>query len=168
MSRSLPPPPGVAIDADPADGPPSFEQFYAQAWRPAFRLASFLTQSTAAGEEIAQEALLGLYRHWESVDQPEAYLRRALVNGAGNWRRHETVKQAKLPLMVDVDRFDFAADELADALAALPFRQRAVLVLRYQADLTEAEIAETLGCRPGTVKSLASRALARLAQEIPR
>lgn len=168
MSRSLPPTPGVVTDADAIDRPSSFEQFYADAWRPAFRLASFLTQSTAAGEEIAQDALLGLYRRWESVDRPEAYLRRALVNGAGNWRRHETVKQAKLPLLAGADRFDFAADELADALAALPFRQRAVLVLRYQADLSEAEIAETLGCRPGTVKSLASRALARLAREIPR
>lgn len=168
MNRSLPPTPGVEIDADATGGAPSFERFYAEAWLPAFRLASFLTQSTAAGEEIAQEALLGLYRRWESVDRPEAYLRRALVNGAGNWRRHETVKQAKLPLLAGADRFDFAADELADALATLPFRQRAVLVLRYQADLSEAEIAETLGCRPGTVKSLASRALARLAREIPR
>lgn len=57
-------------------------------------------------------------------------------------------------------------EELADVVAALPFRQRAVIVLRYWCDLSEAEIAAALECRPGTVKSLSSRALARLNKEI--
>jgi RNA polymerase sigma factor (sigma-70 family) len=61
---------------------------------------------------------------------------------------------------------EFGFDELADAIARLPFRQRVVIVLRYYADLTEADIAHALGCRPGTVKSLASRALATLSKEI--
>jgi RNA polymerase sigma factor (sigma-70 family) len=59
-------------------------------------------------------------------------------------------------------------DELRDALASLPMRQRAVLVLRFYEDMSEADIAATLGCRPGTVKSLSSRGLAALRQVIER
>ena len=73
---------------------------------------------------------------------------------------------AQAPLLAVHSSDEFRFDELADAIARLPFRQRAVIVLRYYADLTEAEIADALGCRPGTVKSLASRALATLSKEI--
>jgi len=61
-----------------------------------------------------------------------------------------------------------ATSELLDAIDRLPFRQKAVIVLRYYEDLTKEAIAATLGCRPGTVKSLAARALARLAKEVQR
>ena len=63
---------------------------------------------------------------------------------------------------------ELGADELLDAVDALPFRQRAVLVLRYYRDLSEGEIADALGCRPGTVKSLATRALDQLRKVIER
>ncbi len=71
-----------------------------------------------------------------------------------------------LPSLAGSDRLDFHAEELSDATARLPFRQRAVIVMRYHADLSESEIADALCCRPGTVKSLASRALKALAKEI--
>jgi len=71
-------------------------------------------------------------------------------------------------MLVNDPAVDFAFDELGDAVAALPFRQRAVLVLRYHHGLSEAEIADALECRPGTVKSLASRALDTLKKEIER
>jgi len=146
----------------------SFEDFYASVWLRSFRLASFLTQDASAGEEIAQDVLLNMYRTWGKADNPEAYLRTAIVNAASNWRRRAGIGRSKLPLLATNHHTDLAAEELGDAIAALPFRQRAVIVLRYHADLSEAEIAETLGCRPGTVKSLASRALTRLAKEIPK
>jgi RNA polymerase sigma factor (sigma-70 family) len=90
------------------------------------------------------------------------------VNRCHNWRRHVGIHRAKLPLLVTQATAELAVDDLADAVAALPFRQRAVVVLRYHAGLSETEIAEALGCRPGTVKSLASRALKRLENEITR
>lgn len=71
-----------------------------------------------------------------------------------------------MPLLAVHRGDDFRFDELTDAIARLPFRQRAVIVLRYYADLTEADIANALECRPGTVKSLSSRALAALSKEI--
>jgi RNA polymerase sigma-70 factor (sigma-E family) len=146
----------------------TFEQFFAQSWPFAFRLAAFITQDQEAGEEIAQEAMTRLYATWSTVDRPEAYLRTVIVNTATNWQRRRATRRTKLPLVSQPEAVDFVAEELADALAALPVRQRTVLVLRYYADLSEAEIAETLGCRPGTVKSLASRALHRLSKEIPQ
>jgi RNA polymerase sigma factor (sigma-70 family) len=112
--------------------------------------------------------MVGVYRNWHTLDNPDAYLRAAVVNRARNAHRNRARHKAKLPLLFEADRVDFAAAELNDAVARLPFRQRAVLVMRYYLGLREAEIAEALGCRPGTVKSLASRALARLATEVPR
>lgn len=109
-----------------------------------------------------------MYRTWGTAQRPEAYLRTAIVNSCRNWQRQARTRLSKLPLLVTPNSVDLAAGELADAIAHLPFRQRAVIVLRYYADLSEAEIADALGCRPGTVKSLAAHALDRLAKELPR
>lgn len=147
---------------------PTFEQFFARSWPFAYRLAVLITHDRQAGEDIAQEAMSKMFARWSSIERPEAFLRTAIVNTATNWQRRVAVQRTKLPLVSVPESVAFAADELADAVARLPFRQRTVVVLRYWADLSEAEIAETLGCRPGTVKSLASRALQRLSKEIPR
>jgi RNA polymerase sigma factor (sigma-70 family) len=145
---------------------PSFEGFFQQAWPSAFHLASFLTQDRRAGEDIAQDALAKLYTIWGRPDDPHAYLRTVVVNLCRDWRRHEQVKRVKLPFVARPEAVDFVAEELADAVASLPFRRRAVIVLRYEFGLSEAEIAGALGCRPGTVKSLASRALAQLKKAV--
>jgi RNA polymerase sigma-70 factor (sigma-E family) len=151
---------------EPAQG--SFDRFFADCWPWAYRLACLFTQSTAAGEDIAQDVMARMYRTWGTAQRPEAYLRTAIVNAASNWHRRMRTQQAKLPLLAGQMEVDLGAAELADAIASLPFRQRAVIVLRYYADLSEAEIADAVGCRPGTVKSLATRALDRLAKELPR
>jgi RNA polymerase sigma-70 factor (sigma-E family) len=156
------------IASETTSSPQSFERFFTDAWPWAFRLACFFTQDAAAGEDIAQDVMSRMYRAWGSAERPEAYLRTALVNSCNNWHRRARVQAAKLPLLLAPDSVELGAAELADTIARLPFRQRAVIVLRYYADLSEAEIAEALGCRPGTVKSLAARALDRLAKELPR
>lgn len=154
-----------------APGPAGFDEFFATAWPFAYRLAVLVTHDRTAGEDVAQEVMTRLYAGWAAIERPEAYLRTAIVNTAVNWRRRQATSRHKAPLVSRpeaVDPPDPAAADLADALAGLPERQRAVLVLRYWAGLSEAEIADTLGCRPGTVKSLASRALRRLSKELPR
>ncbi len=146
----------------------SFEEFYASARPWAFRLAGLLAQDPGVGEEVTQEVFLAMYRRWDTIDQPDAYLRRGIVNGCHNWHRRRALGRSKLQLLIVEQHRDSSDVELADAIAALPYRQRAVIVLRFYADLSEVEIAHTLGCRPGTVKSLCSRALARLSKEVPR
>jgi RNA polymerase sigma-70 factor (sigma-E family) len=146
----------------------SFEVFYVEMWPWAVRVATLITQSQDAGPEIAQESLIGLFQRWGEVEHPKAYLRRSIVNQCQNWQRRERTRQAKLPLLAGDEAADARVSELGDAIRRLPDRQRAVLVLRYYGDLTESEIAEALGCRRGTVKSLASRALSQLRKEVPR
>lgn len=147
--------------------PTTFEEFFRAEWAGTVRLASILTQHSAAAEDLAQDAFARVYPKWERATSPKAYLRATLVNVCKQWQRHKGVERAKLPLVATLDSVEFAAHELADAVATLPYRQRVVLVLRYYADLSEAEIADALGCRAGTVKSLASRASRRTYRDDP-
>lgn len=130
--------------------------------------AVFLTGSRVAGEDLLQAALERLMRKWHRVrGDPEGYLRRMLYHLAvDQWRGRR--RQPEVLMDVDPGSQPDATDRvhlrqvLLQALAALPPRQRVVLVLRYWEELSEAEIATTLGCSAGTVKSSASRGLARL------
>jgi RNA polymerase sigma-70 factor (sigma-E family) len=144
----------------------TFAAFYASEWSRAVRLAGLLSQDARIAEDLAQEAFARVFPKWGGVENPHAYLRVAIVNACRSWQSRRRTERIKLPLLAGASSIDFAFDALADAVAALPYRQRAVLVLRYYAGLREAEIAEALGCRPGTVKSLTSRALAALRKEV--
>jgi RNA polymerase sigma-70 factor (sigma-E family) len=130
--------------------------------------AVLLTGSRAAGEDLLQAALERLVRHWSKVyGDKEGFLRRTLYRLAvDQWRarkrRPEVLAQVEPPGQPDGTDGIHLRQALVEALAALPPRQRAVLVLRYWEQLTEAEAAEVLGCSVGTVKSTASRGLARL------
>jgi RNA polymerase sigma-70 factor (sigma-E family) len=154
----------------------SFEEFVVERGTALLRTAVFLAGDRQAGEDLLQEVLLRVYGRWARVDEPDAYTRRALVNAAtsrrrGSGRAREDLvdfsdSSAGRPAPPDTkgdlegavgDRHD-----LLGALRQLPPRQRAVIVLRYFDDLTEAEIAAQLGCRPGSVKTHASRGMARL------
>ena len=151
-----------------AQAPPhsTFASFYACEWAAAVRLAGLLTQDARFAEDLAQEAFARVLPKWERIENPHAYLRAAVVNACRSWQSRRRTERDKLPLLADANVNELGFDLLADAVAALPYRQRAVLVLRYYLDLKESEIAAALGCRPGTVKSLTSRALAALRKEV--
>jgi RNA polymerase sigma-70 factor (sigma-E family) len=130
--------------------------------------AVLLTGSKAAGEDLLQAALERLMRSWNRVrEDRERYLRRTMYHLAvDQWRsrkrRPEVFIEYEPPGRSDgLDALDLR-DALSQALAQLSPRQRTVLVLRYWEQLSEAEVAEVLGCSLGTVKSTASRGLARL------
>src|SRR5689334_11979070 len=126
-----------------------FAAFYAAEWPGAVRLAGLLTQDARVGEDLAQEAFARVFPKWDGVENPHAYLRVAIVNACRSWQARRRTERVKLPLIAGAHTTELGFDALADAVGALPYRQRAVLVLRYYADLREAEIAEALGCRPG-------------------
>jgi RNA polymerase sigma-70 factor (sigma-E family) len=154
-----------------ADG--SFEEFVRGRSAHLFKLALLLTgQNRAEAEDLLQIALERAYRRRASLSRdrdPEPYVRRALLNASiDRWRalrrRAEQCLEAGDPGPAVDDRTGELAnrDLLLRSLAVLPPRQRAVLVLRYWEDMSEAEIAGLLGCGVGTVKSQASRGLKRL------
>lgn len=140
-----------------------FEAFYRTHWHAAVRLASALTGSAAAGEDVAQDVFQRMYSSWGAASEPAAYLRVAVVNRCRSYHRRRKIERLRMPLLAPVDRTDGEPGVLDDVVKVLPMRQRTVLVLRYFHDLSEAEIADKLGCAPGTMKSLASRGRERLA-----
>jgi RNA polymerase sigma-70 factor (sigma-E family) len=139
------------------------------------RLAVMLTGETAQAEDLVQSALAKAHRHADRIVEmaaPAAYLRRALVNEHLSWRRRQRRTPAARPLseddshVVDPTGAVDLRDQTWRLLATLPRQQRAVLALRYYEDLTDAEIADLLGCSTGTVRSHASRALAVLRERL--
>lgn len=143
----------------------SFADLYRRSHGPMVRLAYLLTRSTSVAEDLVHDAFLRLQTRWELIIDPDAYLRRAVVNAANSHHRRGRLEQGRARAPAPVHQ---QPDELWDALAGLAPRRRSVLVLRYYLDLSEAETARLLGCRPGTVKSLTHRALAELRTVIER
>ena len=130
------------------------------------RTAYLLTGSPDAAEDLVQSCLLKAMPRWDRIDDPLAYLRRAMVHDRiSRWRRlRRELLRADPPDLVVPDATVPVAERAAvlAALRKLPVRMRAVLVLRYWEDLSEQTTAELLGCSVGAVKSQASRGLARL------
>jgi RNA polymerase sigma-70 factor (sigma-E family) len=145
----------------------AFEDFYRREYPRAVRLAFLLTRSGAAAEDVVQEAFAAAHRRFAGIESPTSYLRASVVNGCRRWHRTAARDERRLRRSLPIDTVtEPVSGDLLDAVAALPYRQRAVIVLRYWADCSEQDIARALGCRPGTVKSLASRALTRLREEV--
>lgn len=145
-----------------------FAAFFRSEWPRTVQAAALLTQRRSVAEDLAQDAFARVLRAWNRVEDPPAFLRTTLVNVCRTWQRRERGLRERLPRLSVPTSTDAVGDELADALDALPERQRTVLILRYWMDLSEAEIASAVGCRPGTVKSLCARALEQLERVIPR
>jgi RNA polymerase sigma-70 factor (sigma-E family) len=152
----------------------SFSTFYASTYDSMVRLAYVIIGSPEVAEEVAQESYVGVYRRWSTLEEPERYLRRSIVNGCRDRLRRNGRWQVRQPLLV----VDAATEQqlagvtrgertdLVEALRRLPVRQRSAIVLKYFGDLSEAEIADALGVRPGTVKSLLHRGLEVLRKEL--
>jgi RNA polymerase sigma-70 factor (sigma-E family) len=146
----------------------AFEAFVAARSGDLLRTAVLLTRDRGHAEDLLQTALVKAYRRWNRIDgDPYPYVRRVLVTSAASWRRLRTTQEiVSLPdhEWVSPDATEDVPDRerMADALATLPPRMRAVLVLRYTEDLSEAATAELLGCSVNTVRSQTVRGLARL------
>jgi RNA polymerase sigma-70 factor (sigma-E family) len=134
------------------------------------RTAHLLVGDPHRAEDLLQTALAKAYVHWGKIHHPDAaraYVRRILANTATSWWRRKSSHERPTGVIPEVgvpDRSNESADadEIWSYLGQLPKRQRAVLVLRYYEDMSEAEVAQTLGISRGTAKSSASRGLARL------
>ena len=145
-----------------------FDEFVAARSGALLRTAYLLTHDHALAEDLLQTALAKAWFVWSRIDgNPEPYVRKVLVNTFATWWRRRWNGELPTDELPDRPADDPGGDsagrqDLWHALGRLPRRQRAVVVLRYFDDLTEREIADALGCSPGTVKSQASKALAKL------
>ncbi|MFG1927064.1 SigE family RNA polymerase sigma factor [Cryptosporangium sp. NPDC048952] len=133
------------------------------------RFAYVLTGDHHLAEDLVQEALVQVHKRWSRIDEPGAYVRKAVLRQFLSWRRRRS--SGEIPAQdaaghagADVDHADRVADRdaLWSALATLPRQQRAVLTLRFYEDLDDTAIAALIGCSPHAVRSYASRGLARL------
>ena len=145
---------------------------YATHYRGLVRLAAFLTGDRDSAEEVVQDAYVKVHGRWRGLREPdraEAYLRQTVVNLSRSRLRHRQVVDRHAPVGPDdaasaeagaLSRL--AARAVVDALRRLPARQREALVLRYYADLSEAQTAHAMAISPGAVKSHTSRGIAAL------
>ena len=135
---------------------------------PMVHLATLLVGSVAVAEEVVQEAFVSVTKRWDKIDRPGAYLRTSVVNKSmSTLRRRSVESRFRSSELRETDHWiPEQLVELRDAMTRLSDRQRMVVVLRYFADMPDAEIAETLGVRPATVRSLAQRAMAVLRKEL--
>ena len=160
----------------------TFEEFATARLPALLRYAAALTGDRHLAQDVVQEVMARAHLRWRSVsasESPERYVRRMVLNEYLSWRRRWSVRNVvaagdRLPELGDARSTgrDHAGDhalreDLWSRLAALPRKQRAVLVLRYYEGCSDEEIAELLQCAPATVRSHASRALKalRLASE---
>jgi RNA polymerase sigma factor, sigma-70 family/RNA polymerase sigma-70 factor, sigma-E family len=158
---------GEELDADEA-----LTALYTAHYRKLVRIAALLLDDLGTSEEVVQDAYVKMHGAWHRIRDPqaaEAYLRITVTNLARSRMRRRQVAQKHAPKpMPDAPSAEHGAlesldrDRVIEALRSLPPRQRECLVLRYYADLSEAQIAESMKISPGAVKSHASRGMAAL------
>lgn len=142
----------------------TFDELYRTGYAPMVRLAYVIVDSQADAEHVVQDAFVALYRRYDDVLVPEAYLRTSVVNGA-----RKVLRRRRVAWRNPVDRPGDAGlgfDHTFDAVRRLPAQQRVLIALRYEQQLSDSEIASTLGLPIGTVKSRIHRALGALRQEL--
>jgi RNA polymerase sigma-70 factor, ECF subfamily len=148
----------------------SFREFVAAGSPALLRVAYLLVGDLTLAEDLLQSALVKTYLAWGRIRDPgavHAYVRRVLATTATSWWRRRSSWEEPVAAPPDRVTPDFAPHQVQSAairqvLMALPAKQRAVLVLRFYEDMTEAEVAETLGVTRGTVSRYTARALAAL------
>jgi RNA polymerase sigma-70 factor (sigma-E family) len=148
---------------------PDFEGFVGARGQALQRFGYLLTGDWVLAEDLVQTALARAYPRWSRIDSddPEAYVRKAMANVWSSWWRRRwrgEIPTLLLPDSAASDQYDEVDRRhvVSHALAALPPRQRLVLVLRYHEDLSEQQVAVLLGISVGTVKSQSAKALEKL------
>jgi RNA polymerase sigma-70 factor (sigma-E family) len=154
----------------------TFEEFVTARLPAVLRFAAVLTGEQALAEDVVQDVLIRASARWPAIaelDSPEAYVRKMIVNEFLSWRRRSwrlvlsgAAADLRGPQVPDPAAAYAERDAIIAEVAKLPRRQRAVIVLRYYEGLSDPQIAEVLGCRPGTIRGYAARALAALRVEM--
>jgi RNA polymerase sigma factor (sigma-70 family) len=150
----------------PADERIGFEDAYAVHRVPLLRLALLLTGSRDHAEDVVQSVFTTAYPRWKGIDEPRAYLRRAVVNASNEVHRRRA-KDRRLPPYPEPVTSIPELDETWAVLLRLPVQQRTVVVLHFYEDQSLADIGRLLGRPAATVRSDLRRALTSLRSELP-
>ncbi|HEX4983675.1 MAG TPA: sigma-70 family RNA polymerase sigma factor, partial [Ilumatobacteraceae bacterium] len=140
--------------------PVTFTELYLREFQLLVRLATLMTGRVEVARDIVQDAFVKLHVKWPGVRDPAAYVRRSVVNGCRSHHRWERRRRGR-PTAAEPS-VDLAVDHTLAALERLPHKQRAALVMKFYEGRTESEIADALGCRPGSVGPMVQRALERM------
>ena len=143
-----------------------FTAFYRREHELQVRRAALMLGSGEVAHDVVHEAMTSMYKRWSTIDAPGAYLNRAVLNGCRAVGRTRVADQ-RMQLRIRPVEDDVPPDDvLFDVLARLPFNQRAAIVMRYFAGMTENEIADALGTRPGSIGPWIHRALTTMRREL--
>jgi RNA polymerase sigma factor (sigma-70 family) len=151
------------VELETTEWPPTLVANYSEHRLALIRVAALILGSRALAEEAVHDAVMSVRGKWDGLDHPGAYLRTAVVNRAKEILRH---RRLDWPIYEVAGELPESLVDLHRYLGRLPHRQRVAVVLRFFADLDDDETADQLGCRPGTVRSLISRALDTLRKEM--
>ncbi|MDY7104147.1 MAG: sigma-70 family RNA polymerase sigma factor [Actinomycetota bacterium] len=157
----------TAARAAPAERPAAtFDDVFRREHPRVVRLVYAMTRSNDVAQDVAQEAFARLLERWATVSSPEGFVRTTAVNRVRDRERHRVVRRRVLRSLERREPATSELDYLADALAELPAKRRAMVVLRFYEQRSVDEIAEILDVRPGTVKSGLSRSLRQLKEAL--
>ena len=148
--------------------PAGFEECYTRLFDPLVRMAYLQTRSFHVAQELVQDSFANMHGKWARVTDPDAYVRRSVVNACTSYHRREGRVTVGLEGIDEPSTVDREPDEMFEMMGSLAKRQRMALILRFHEDQSEAAIAETLGCRVSTVASLIHRGLASLRDEMEK
>jgi RNA polymerase sigma factor (sigma-70 family) len=140
----------------------AFGDFYRIELDAQVRRAVLLLGSNDSANDVVHDAFIAVYRRWDSLDEPGPYLHMAVLNGCRGIHRQRSRQRRFLPRFVDRAAPASEDEHLDGLLAALPFNQRAAVVLRFYGGLTTEEIARELGCAAGSVGPWINRALGKM------
>jgi len=149
---------------------PALDDLFEREFEPMVRLARLVSDDPSEVEDIVMDAFEQTAKRIRQLDRPGAYLRTAVVNGA---RQRYRNRQRRFAILhrnqreLAIEEAGGELDYLGDLLGELPEREHTVIVLIYYARMTPTEVAQVLGCPPGTVRSLLHRTLARLREQVP-
>jgi RNA polymerase sigma factor (sigma-70 family) len=142
-----------------AVGRAAFDDFYRSELDRQVRRAYLLVRSDELANDVVHDAMIGVFRRWNELDSPAAYLHRSVLNGCRDSVRRASSQRRLLARLIDRPSHLRERDVLDDVLADLPFNQRAAVVLRFYESMSTAEIAAALGCAQGSVGPWIDRAL---------
>ncbi len=154
------------LEPAPLAVPDDFRAFYEREHAGQVRRAFLLIGSNEQANDVVHDAMIGVLKRWNDLDNPGGYLNKSVINGCRNTARQSSSRRSLVQALRPIEHDDPEFQILDDAIAGLPFNQRATIVLRFYGGWTAEEIAHALDCSPNSIGPWLSRALDTLRKDL--